>query len=213
MARERNKAERASPATIKHCISLPAVREIIAKVGHPIKTSDKRLLDALNEACEAAYVASGMAAWPSEVRTFERLVAVRATARRLTVLLGVSAGRDIRDTQGRLFSKLCREADDDAVDVLATVAGVERLHRWVDNLTNVRPKKETRLSIVTMLAVGALPPIYTKHFGRQFGASTNRKESRSVVSGPALRFVVAALKAMGQNVKPAAVAKAWRRRN
>jgi len=204
-------AEQVSKAKLALRIGPPAVREIILEVGLPLKTSEARLLIALRKAHDAAAVATAMDAGPTEAQTFDHLADVRTTAKGLASLLGVNEGRDIRDSQLPTFNAFCREAP--AEDVLAVVAGVERLARWADNLKRQRPKKTPRIAVGTMLAVAMLPKIYEKHFDRKFGLTTTRKDEKSVAGGPALRFVVAALSAMGRKTSPAAVAKARRRRN
>lgn len=176
-------AEQVSKAKLALRIGPPAVREIILEVGLPLKTSEARLLIALRKAHDAAAVATAMDAGPTEAQTFDHLADVRTTAKRLASLLGVNEGRDIRGSQLPTFNAFCREAP--AEDVLAVVAGVERLARWADNLKRQRPKKTPRIAVGTMLAVAMLPKIYEKHFDRKFGLTTTRNvNSRPTATPP-----------------------------
>lgn len=210
MARERAIPERVSQATLALTIGLPAVREIIRRTGTPVATSEGRLLVALNRAYEAAAVFGMVFAAPTQAQTFGRLSRIRDTARKLSTLLGTANGDDIRDTQSRLFHVLCDEARD-AGAVLAGVAGVERIRRWADSLTRVRPAKAKRVSVKVMFAVEMLPDVYEKHFKRPFRLTTNKIRGKVVYGGPALRFAMAVLNAVDAPMTPAALAKAWHR--
>jgi len=210
MAGERAAPERVSKATLALRIGLPAVRKIILKAGVPVVTSERRLLVALNRAYEAASTFEAAYAAPTQVQIFKHLARIRATSRKLSTLLGMAGGKDIRDTQRRLFYVLCHEAGD-ATAVLAAVKGVEHLHLWADRLTDKRPENAPEVNTQAMFALEMLPEIYERHFGREFGVTTNKRHGKTVYGGPAIRFATAVLDAIEAPMAAAALAKAWHR--
>ncbi len=101
--------------------------------------------------------------------------------------------------------------------VMAALAQVEALAGWARKAresigkktdTDVPIKLDLLQRAEAWLITEALPSIYEKHFGREFGYSGSSKAG----PGPAIEFVRACLAALDIEKSPGAIVKVWQRR-